>query len=76
MTRQARPALRTVTLVIGLLMIALGLFLAVRPLVAPGRPVTASRWLDMAFALFFLLRGALNVRSARRARAGQTPPAP
>ena len=76
MTRQARPALRTVTLVSGLLMIALGLFLAVRPLVAPGRPVTASRWLDMAFALFFLLRGALNVRSARRARAGATPPAP
>lgn len=76
MTRQARPALRTVTLVIGLLMIALGLFLAVRPLVAPGRPVTASRWLDMAFALFFLLRGALNVRAARRARAAESPPAP
>jgi hypothetical protein len=74
MNRQAPPALRTVTLVLGALMIALGLFLALRPLMAPGRPVTNSRWLDMAFALFFLVRGAMNVRSARRARGPGAPP--
>ena len=66
--------MRPVALVLGLLMIALGLFLALRPLLAPGRPVTASRWLDIAFALFFLLRGAMNVRSARRPRGPGAPP--
>jgi hypothetical protein len=54
-------------LVLGVLMIALGLYVALRPLVAPGRPLTGRLWLDVAFAALFLLRGAMNVRSARRA---------
>jgi hypothetical protein len=72
--RQAPSPLRSVTLVLGLLMIALGLFLALRPLLAPGRPVTTSPWLDMAFALFFLVRGAMNVRGGRRSRGPPAPP--
>ena len=59
-------ARRVVVLVLGLIMIGVGLFIAARPLVAPGRPFTASRWLDMVFAFFFLLRGAWNVRTALR----------
>jgi hypothetical protein len=56
----------TFVLVLGLLMIALGLYVAIRPLVAPGPPLTGARWLDVAFAVVFLLRGAMNVQSARR----------
>ena len=59
-------ARRTIVLVLGLVMIGVGLFIAVRPLVAPRAPFTASRWLDALFAFFFLLRGTWNVRSALR----------
>jgi len=51
---------------IGVVMIGLGLFLALHPLFVP-RPVTASRWLDVGFAFFFVLRGLMNVRHAARA---------
>jgi len=43
-------------------MFGLGLYVAVRPLWAPP-PVTGARWLDMAFAVVFMLRGAINVRT-------------
>jgi hypothetical protein len=55
-----------VTLALGVVMILLGAFVALRPLWAGPRPLSASRWLDAAFALFFLLRGWMNVRLARR----------
>lgn len=53
-------------IVVGVIMLGLGLYLAGRPLLVPGRPVTTSRWLDLAFALFFMLRGVMNIRAARR----------
>jgi uncharacterized membrane protein HdeD (DUF308 family) len=53
-------------LVLGWVMIALGLFVALHPLWSHGRPVTASIWLDMAFAAVFLLRGVMNIRAKRR----------
>ena len=74
------PARRTLLLLLGAVMIGLALFIALRPLVAPGRPLTGQRWLDLAFAFFFFLRGAWNVRVATRPPAGPTgptvPPAP
>ena len=65
MTTRAR-----VTLAIGVVMIALGSYVALHPLWAGPRPLSASRWLDMAFAAFFLFRGWANVRSARRSGVG------
>jgi hypothetical protein len=55
-----------VTLAIGLVMMGLGAFVALRPLWAGPRPLSSSRWLDAGFAFFFLLRGWMNVRLARR----------
>jgi len=49
-------------------MIGLGAYIAVRPLLPSHRVLTGSRWFDAAFALFFLLRGWMNVRSALRTR--------
>ena len=51
---------------IGVVMLVLGIYVALRPLLAPGRPLTGRVWLDMAFAVLFLVRGWMNVRSARR----------
>jgi hypothetical protein len=59
---------RTIALVLGVVMIGLGAFLAVRPLLPGQRALTGSRWFDAAFALFFLLRGWMNVRSALRSK--------
>jgi hypothetical protein len=56
----------TMRLVLGWVMIALGLFVAVHPLWAHGRPVTTSIWLDMGFAAVFLLRGVMNLRFRRK----------
>lgn len=77
---------RHIALVLGVVMIGIGAWLALRPLLAPGHPVSSSRGLDLAFALFFVLRGTMNVRSARRRprtpampelpAAPATPPAP
>ena len=77
----SRGARGTTLLVIGVVKIALGGFLALRPLFRPGRPITSAAWLDMVFAAFFLLRGGWNVRLARRAgepprAAPPAPPAP
>ena len=56
----------TIRLVLGWIMIALGLYVALHPLSSHGRPVTTSLWLDMAFAAVFLLRGVMNVRTKRK----------
>ena len=55
-----------VTLVLGVVMFLLGAFVALRPLWAGQQTLSESRWLDAAFALFFMLRGLMNVRLARR----------
>jgi uncharacterized membrane protein HdeD (DUF308 family) len=55
------------TMVLGVALFLLGLFIAVRPLFE-NRTFTEARWLDMAFAAVFMLRGALNVRTALRRR--------
>jgi hypothetical protein len=68
-----------VVLGIGLVMMALGSYISLRPLWAGPRPLSASRWLDVAFAAFFLLRGWMNVRTAlgrRRAAARRDGDAP
>jgi hypothetical protein len=51
-----------VTLVLGVVMFAIGLYVAVRPLWTP-LPLTGARWLDMAFGAVFMLRGLINVRT-------------
>ena len=61
------------TLGIGVVMLLLGAFVALRPLWAGPRPLSASRWLDAAFALFFMVRGWMNVRLARRQSAAPAP---
>jgi len=57
-----------VTLVLGVVMFGLGLFVAVRPLWTHNSTVTGARWLDMAFAVVFMLRGIINVRTEMRRR--------
>ena len=59
------PAPRTFSLVLGVVMIGLGAFIAARALWI-GASVTRQPLLDVGFALFFLLRGALYLRAARR----------
>ena len=61
-------------LAIGLVMMALGSYIALRPLWAGTRPLSSSRWLDLAFAAFFLLRGWMNVRSGIVRRRAAPPP--
>jgi hypothetical protein len=56
------------TLVLGVIMFAIGLFVAMRPLWTHSGVLTGSRWLDMAFALVFMLRGLLNLRTASSRR--------
>lgn len=50
---------------LGVVMIAIGVYVAARPLWTP-LPVTGSRVLDMALAALFLLRGFMNLRVIRR----------
>lgn len=52
---------------IGAVMAALGVFLALRLLAFGAPPVTGQRWLDLAFAFFFVARGALQYRRWRQA---------
>ena len=63
-----------IVLVIGVAMMALGAFIALRPFWVGPVPLSSSRWIDMAFAAFFLLRGLMNVRGARRALAAPGAP--
>jgi len=61
-----------VMLVLGVVMLGLGGYIAMRPLWTHGAAVTGARWLDVAFALVFMLRGAFNVRTALRRTRGAT----
>ena len=51
-------------LITGGLLFALGSYVALRPLWRPNGLVTGARWLDMAFAVVFMLRGVINLRTA------------
>lgn len=50
----------------GALMVALGVGLLASTFLLRRPPVSRSAGLDAAFAAFFILRGVMNVRSARR----------
>jgi hypothetical protein len=56
---------RTLATVIGVVMILCGVAVVVKSAVT-GRPVTTSRFLDAVFALFFFVRGWMQLRAARR----------
>jgi hypothetical protein len=63
--------------VISAVMMALGLFVAIRLLVRPGDPLTTSVALDIGFAVFFFARGAIHfwtLRRRERAMAETRPP--
>jgi uncharacterized membrane protein HdeD (DUF308 family) len=62
----ARLIYRTV---IGVVLFCLGLFIAVRPLFTHNGILTSARWLDFTFAAVFMLRGAVNIKTAQRQRA-------
>jgi hypothetical protein len=47
-------------------MIGVGAFLVGRMIATGGVAVTGNRWFDGLFALFFVLRGVMNVQAARR----------
>jgi hypothetical protein len=64
------------TPIIGLILIGLGAYITLRPLLGARQPLTSSRWLDLAFAAFFLLRGVMSVRRNQRARARSEAPPP
>ena len=53
------------SLVLGVVMVGLGSYVALRPLWSRV-PLTGQRWTDVAFATFFLLRGVMYLRSLRR----------
>lgn len=53
---------------LGVVMVLLGAWIALRPVLPGARPITSSRVLDVAFALFFVVRGLMNVRTGLRAR--------
>jgi hypothetical protein len=57
---------RPIFLVIGSVMVTLGAFIAVRPFWRGPAPLTSSRWLDIAFAAFYLIRGVMTIRPALR----------
>jgi uncharacterized membrane protein HdeD (DUF308 family) len=61
------------TLVLGVIMFAIGLFVALRPLWSHNAVLLGARWLDLTFAVVFMLRGVVNVRTAQARR--QRPPA-
>lgn len=56
-------------LVLGAIMFAIGLFVALRPLWTHDNVLLGSRFLDFVFAIVFMLRGVLNVRTALSRRA-------
>jgi len=61
------------TFALGVIMFGIGLFVAIRPLWTRNAVFLGARWLDLTFAAVFMLRGAINVRTAlnRRARLAQ-----
>lgn len=50
-------------IITGAIMFALGIFVALRPLWTNNGILTGTRWLDLAFAIVFMLRGVINVRT-------------
>jgi hypothetical protein len=61
------PARALLGLVLGVLMLVLGVFIELRPLWTNAATFTGALWLDVAFAAVFILRGLMNVTSARSA---------
>lgn len=59
---------------IGAVMAALGAFIALRLVLLKGAPLTGTWGLDLAFAVFFLVRGGLQYRRWRQARERSTLP--
>jgi uncharacterized membrane protein HdeD (DUF308 family) len=57
-------------LILGVVLVALGVFVAVRPLFTHNAVLTGARWLDITFAFVFTLRGVFNVKTALRRRGG------
>lgn len=51
-------------LTLGVIMFAIGVFVALRPLWSHNAVFLGARWLDLTFAAVFMLRGAINVRTA------------
>jgi len=66
-TTPTRPWL--FTFILGVAFLGLGTFVALRPLFTHYAVLTGARWLDMTFAVAFLFRGVLNVKTALRRRA-------
>jgi len=60
--------MNTLRLVLGWIMVAIALYLVVHLVWSRGTPQTPSIWLDIAFAVLFLLRGLMNLRAKRRAQ--------
>jgi uncharacterized membrane protein HdeD (DUF308 family) len=58
-----------IMLTLGVVMFAIGVFVAVRPLWSHNAVFLGARWLDLTFAAVFMLRGAINVRTALNRRA-------
>ncbi|MGH7619063.1 MAG: hypothetical protein ACREPM_17725 [Gemmatimonadaceae bacterium] len=56
-------------LALGVILIGFGSFVAIRPLFTHA-PLTGTRWLDLAFAFVFLVRGVMTVRLVQRRRGG------
>jgi hypothetical protein len=49
-------------------MFAIGLFVALRPVWSHNAVLFGARWLDLTFAVVFMLRGVVNVRTAQARR--------
>lgn len=56
-------------LTLGVVMFAIGVFVAIHPLWSNNAVFLGARWLDLTFAAVFMLRGAINVRTALNRRA-------
>jgi hypothetical protein len=69
-----RSARGRIALILGVVMVALGAWLLASVLILGRPPVSSSRWLDVAFAAFFILRGGMNLASGRRTVRGPAPP--
>jgi hypothetical protein len=66
----SRAWLRGIT---GVAMFAIGAYVALHPLWTHNATLTGARWLDWAFAIVFMLRGAINLRNVAAARGRQAP---